>query len=168
MEEAISALKKDGQALLARLAAVERLSEFLGMAPEEEAEGLPLLVRQIKSLESEIERHARAEEQGLFSLMIDMEKDQGSEFIVPLVTEHCDLETQCDELDRALQGLSHQNGASRHWQVLKIIERIRNLSELIRDHLETELKKLFPHILEMLDAGEQSGAAEQMEHHAGA
>jgi len=155
-------LKEDRQRLLNRLTAIERLSEFLGMAPQQEAEGLPLLVNQIQSLENDLERHVEKEEQGLFPLMIDMEKDQGSEFIIPLITEHCDLEKNCDELDRALRGLHQHNGESHHWQVLKIIGRIRDLCELVRDHLETELKQFFPHILDMLDPGEQAWAAEHM------
>ena len=160
--EAISALQNDRQALLERLNAVERLSEFLGMAPEQEAEGILLLAQQIRSLEDELERHAHTEEEGLFSFMIDLEKDQGSEFIIPLITEHCDLENQCDELDRAMKNLSYQKGESRHWHIVKIIGRIRDLLGLVRDHLETELKQLFPHVLEMLDPREQSLAAEQM------
>lgn len=160
--EPLAALKKDQDHLLKRLEAVERLSEFLGMAPED-AFGLPLLAQQIKALENDLECHAQKEEQSLFSLLIDMEEDQGSEFVVPLITEHCDLERNCDELKGAVETLGFQEGESRHWQVLKIIEKIRDLSELLRDHLQTELKKLFPHILTMLDPSETALATEQME-----
>lgn len=120
---AISTLEKDRRSLLARLTAIERLSEFLGMAPEQEAEGLPLLTRQVESLECDLERHAA---------------------ILPHAAGHRHLEKNCNQLDRALGGFVHSDGASHRRRALNIIERIRDLSGLVRDHLETELKRLFP------------------------
>jgi len=161
--EPISTLKKDQKSLLERLKTIEKLSEFLSRTSQKALNGLPLLTAQIKALQLDLQCHAQKEEQSLFSLMIDMERDQGAGFIVPLVTEHCDLETRCNELETALDSLGSRQGEERRWQMLKIKELMHDLAELLRDHLHTELKNLFPHILQMLDSRERALVTEQMD-----